>query len=232
MKCTTRQSAGKDKSLAYIAGVYIGDGCLTRSKKVKIFRLNTIDKDFSKHTKKALKTLGHTDVKIYTYKDKRFPKSNLQYQLYSNAKDLWSLKELTSSKDKLPEFIKQGSDECKREFIAGAMDSDGFIYGNKWTTRRNGKTWTGYRWMLGISATGTWIDEFVGLLQTIGVTPGKRLERLPYKGAKRMKIQYLLNKKTFITSGCYFKIKRKQDRLEAYQSGLSPQRLHAQRLNR
>lgn len=236
MEHTRRQSAGKDKSLAlaYITGVYLGDGCLTKRQENNSwnFRLNTVDEDFAEAVMSALETLFGRRTKMQTYKDKRFPKSKLQWQVHFGAKDLWPLKDATANKNIIPKFIKLGSDDEKREFIAGVMDSEGWICQTSWKTERNGNYWEGKRYLLGVGATEPWIDEFAGVLMSIGVQPNKRREDYPYKNAKRKKIQYLINKDSFLKAGCYFKIQRKQKRLEAYQSDLSPQRLHAQHLNR
>jgi hypothetical protein len=239
MKNTTGQSAGKNKAeaLAYITGVYLGDGCLTsiRSREGKNwrFRLNTIDRDFAEATMDALEILFSRRTKIFgPYQDKRFPKSKPHWEISFGTKELFWLKEATAQKTIIPKFIKLGSADEKREFVAGVMDSEGFICQAGWKTNRNGNCWEGKRYLLGVGATEPWIDEFAGVLMSLGVQPNKRNDATVTVTGKR-KVMYLLNKESFLEAGCYFKIGRKQERLLEYAKllALFPQRLHARHRN-
>lgn len=218
MKKRQRQSAGKNKTkaLAYITGVYLGDGCITKVQGYWRFRLNTIDREFAEATMEALEVLLGRRTKIFgPYKDKRYSKSKPFWSISIGVKDLFWMKEATGNKAIVPKYIKLGSVEEKREFIAGVMDSEGFIAKAKWVTNRNGHHWEGKRFLLGVGATEGWIDEFIAVAMSIGVLPNKRNDYTITSTGKR-KVSYLLNKESFLKAGCYFKIKRKQNRLLEY----------------
>ena len=235
MDKTWRKSAGKKQLLAlsYLSGVYMGDGCISKARyKVKgkdysywRFTLSAIDLDFIEASAKAFKDAFDRDAKIYgPYTDKRFSKSKPSWRIHVHGEELLGLKEDTQDRNRLPKFIKYGDDDEKREFVAGIMDSEGYCAKTKWRTKRNGHDWSGHRYLLGVAACDPWIDEFASFLQSLGIKTYKRHVWKPKQDGRKTKITYHMNKESFLNSGCYFKIARKNERLLDYarRSGLFP----------
>lgn len=209
-----RKSAGKIKALSYLIGVYLGDGCIMYYPKKKYyrFRLNTIDKDFAEATIEAINVLTGRQYKISCHPVKK--SNNLNYAV-SALCDFYWIKYLCENKNKIPDFIWDSNKECKLELIAGIMDSEGYC--------SNG---TKGRKSLGLKATDKWIMDFYKLMINIGVITGKQgLELLP---SGKTSIRYHFNIKSFYDCGCYFKIYRKQKRINEWL--LNPQRLHVKQL--
>jgi len=202
------------KELAYLIGVYLGDGnvniYIRKDGKGKnyIFRLNVIDKDFIEETKKCLnKIFPNRNVRIY---------KNDKYLLHFTDKNLCEfLRAITFSKKIIPEFIKEADREIRLSFLAGLLDSEGWVQKSK---RKDSRI--GGQIQIGICNTELWIDEVAKMFQRLGVKVGKKQIEIPRKNniiqGKKPKIRYILQTNSFLKSGCYFTIKRKQSRLRDY----------------
>lgn len=208
---TLRQFAGKMKPLAYIAGVYLGDGWMGRLKKYNRwdFRLNTIDNDFAEATAKAMFELTGRKPKIHIYPVSKSSKPN--HSITFGCKDLFFLIDATAYKTCIPDFVKKANREEKLEFVAGIMDSEGYV-----AKRQKDNALT-----LGLKATGNWMYEFQALMQSLGVQVGKIGKELLPSG--KTAIRFHFNILSWIKSGCYFNISRKQNRINKW--ALNPQRL-------
>lgn len=202
------QSAGK--SFAYILGVYLGDGCVTRisSGRYEVFRLNTIDRDFAEATKAALLDCGAKSVSISTYavKNSSNPNHALQcsYLAVSGA-----LVTLTDSKSKLPDMTDWPRD-VKLAFIVGLMDSEGFVGANSNPTNR--------RYYMGFKSCDPWVPDFIRMLESIGVKIGKVQVEKPYKPGYKPAMRFTIKMQSWIDSGLRFNIARKQSRVEEWNS--------------
>lgn len=200
-----RQSAGKIKALAYITGVYLGDGCVTRHPSYSVrFRLNTIDYDFAEHTNNALyELLGRKAKKIYVYEVKKSSKPNCSVSL--GCKELCDfLEEETQQKQKIPSYVYSYNKEYLLEFTAGLMDSEGSV-----TIHKDKERTISIRF----KSTSVWTPDFNALLQSLGAKTSLTKEP-PYKPWYKEPYNIRITTKSFIKTGMYFKIKRKQDRIE------------------
>lgn len=200
------QSAGK--SFAYVLGVYLGDGCVTKDQGYERFRLNTIDLDFAQATAVALDSLGkYRSIINGPYHDKRFSNSRPQWQLYYGGTELCAtLKELTQSKQQLPESIFSASREDRLAFIAGLMDSEGFVAEGKQNP-------TNRRFYMGFRCCDIWIRDFVRLLEGVGIKISDFSAEKPYKDGYKVPFRFTIKMQSWIDSGAYFAIQRKQQRV-------------------
>lgn len=210
-----RQSA--EKSYAYILGVYLGDGCVTMQvshnsgKEVKHyprFKVNTIDEDFADAVKAALGKLTDRIVTIHKHDVSKSSKPN--YALGCGDPDLCKkLVDDTDSKKIIPDYVFEWDKVRKLAFIAGLMDSEGFISKN--ASRE--KTY-----YMGFKCCELWVPDFVRLLESVEIMTGKLSVCPPYKEHYRTPMRFHIKLESWVRNGAYFKIQRKQQRVNDWAS--------------
>lgn len=206
------QSAGKTKHLAYLLGVYLGDGHIGKAQKargMKRFRLNTIDSDFAEVTATALESINGFRPAINVHPVSKSSKPN--HAISASGKNLIWMIAATENKSKIPSCVWKLDREAKLAFISGVMDSEGYA-----SKSRNKLT-------VGLKACDSWINDFHRLMQSIGVIIGKIGEEVLPSGKTAKRFHF--NVRSWIDAGCYFNIKRKENRVIEWAS--NPQRLHA-----
>ena len=204
------QSAGK--SFAYILGVYLGDGCVTlqvsynsghETKWYPVFRVNTIDADFAEAVKTALADLTDRPVSIHTHEVKKSSKPN--HSLRCGDPVLCAkLVEDTDSKKQIPSYVWDWTKAEKLAFIAGLMDSEGFV------SKNHQKDTSFY---MGFKCCESWVPDFVRLVESVGIRTGKLSVCPPYKDGYRTPMRFHINMLSWVRVGAYFKIARKQARV-------------------
>lgn len=209
------QSAGK--SFAYILGVYLGDGNVSRHlaknwdgvlERFSQFRLNTIDLDFAEAVRTALIDLTGRKITIHTYAVSKSSKPN--NALSCGDEELCNKLVIdTEGKSYIPSYVFDWSKEEKLAFVAGLMDSEGFI------SKKHGSNVTYY---MGFKCCESWVYDFARLLNTVGIQVGKTAECPPYKAHYKTPIRFHIKLPTWVNAGAYFKIKRKQDRVEIWKN--------------
>jgi hypothetical protein len=197
------QSAGK--SFAYLFGVFLGDGCVSKNR-YHCFRLNTIDHDFALATQSALSEV--TDYKVTIAKhDVKGGRPN--HALYCGDPDLGKfLLLMTNEKVKLPDFMWDATRDEKLAFIAGLMDSEGFVAANSNPTNR--------RFYMGFKSTDVWVPDFIRLLASVGIQVGKVSQETPLKPGYKTPTRFTIKMKSWVDSGAKFNIARKQSRIDAW----------------
>lgn len=206
------QSAGK--SYAYLLGVYLGDGCVTRpstrsAKERQCFRLNTIDQDFADVTVKALLDLTGKRASISKHPVKKSSKPN--HSLYCGCDELCRvLVEDTAHKQRIPSYVTEWDRPNKLAFIAGLMDSEGYVGANKNPTNR--------RYYMGYKSCDAWVRDFVKLLESVGIRTGKVADEVPRKVGYKIPTRFTIKMQSWIDSGARFNIARKQARVDAWAS--------------
>lgn len=200
------QSAGK--AYAYLLGVYLGDGCVTTSGYTSIvFRLNTIDLDFAEATATALKdvTGRRPNIRKETVK-----KGRDNYAMSHSCRELTDvLVADTCNKKIIPEYVFKWSDENKKAFVSGLMDSEGFV-------AQKANCPTGRRFYMGFKSCDLWVRDFVRLLQSVGVKVGKVSTEKPRKPGYKTPTRFLIKMASWVSSGCKFNIARKQNRVDEW----------------
>lgn len=195
------QSAGKD--FAYILGVYLGDGCVTKQQGYFVFRLNTIDLDFAEATKTALSKLTNYKISIYTHPVSKSTKPN--HALRCGDQQLaQNLQQITNNKQRIPSCIFLFDKEIQKQFIIGLMDSEGFVAN------------TNNRYYMGFKSCDIWVPTFIRLLEVVGIQIGKVSQEKPYKDWYKTPTRFAIKMRSWVLQEMYFNISRKQSRVNAW----------------
>lgn len=203
------QSAGK--SWAYLVGTYLGDGCVTHQwtrdrKKRTCFRLNTIDKDFAEAAIDALR--DHTKMAVCYSVHSVSKSSKPNHSVWCGDVALCDRLVIeTEAKEKLPDWIWNADHDKKLEFIAGLMDSEGFASLNS-----KGQLYIGFK------SCDVWFYDFVRLLNSVGINVGRIGIEKPLKPGYKTPQRFTVRRQSWFDSGAYFKIHRKQGRIEKWAS--------------
>jgi len=203
-----------DKSYAYLLGVYLGDGCVRQNHGKKQFAMNTIDYDFAVATKEAIELIGYTANIHGPMKDKRFSKSSVFYTVNSSSQEIChSLVSETNGKQKLPSWILKADKSKRIAFIAGVMDSEGFVAEQKSRTAKGNQSF-----YMGYKSCDVWVNDFIRVLEKTGVRIGKIGVEQPRKEGYKTPTRFTIKMQSWIDSGCYFNIQRKQSRVNEWHS--------------
>jgi hypothetical protein len=198
-----------DKSYAYLIGVYLGDGCVRDNWYKKQFAMNTIDLDFATAVQDAFEMCGHKANIHGPMKDKRFSKSSPFYTVNCSSQEMCNaFVSETDGKQHLPGWITTASKPNRIAFIAGLMDSEGFVSKNK-----SVKTEGNRSYYMGFKSCDPWFDEFVRLLEVTGVRIGKIGIELPRKEGYKTPKRFTVKMQSWVDAGCYFNIQRKQSKV-------------------
>jgi len=214
---------------AYLLGFHLGDGCLTAGPRGStVVKYECIDEDIIELCSSILFSEFGSDVTV-----RENPKKHVFIcvsQKLSVCEWVESLVGFAGYSKRWPKLIEGCSKELKIAFLAGLMDSDGFIsikYGQKYWHKKNQRYYTQrFMSLIGFCNTAPWIVNVVNLVQSLGVKTGGIKETIRrksgYKGTMPMKKVYF-NEKSYIDSGCFFVGERKQSKLRtiAFEKQLS-----------
>lgn len=198
-----------EKNFAYILGVYLGDGCITKDQYAHRFRLNTIDIEFATATKNAFVALGSGQGSLTVHAVKKSSKPNCAFTV-RHDEVCQALMRDTEGKKKIPDYVFEWSRENQLAFITGLMDSEGFVAANSNSTNR--------RFYMGFKSCDVWVPEFIRLLEIVGVKIGKVQTEKPLKPHYKAPTRFTIKMKSWIDQGCRFNIPRKQERVEQWNS--------------
>lgn len=197
------------KQLAYIIGVFLGDGTICSNGRT--FNLQAIDKDFVENTANALKELSDNSVRMVEM-NRLITANNKVYAVYLNdVKFCKMLLRVTSDRKNLPIDFYKWNKDWQWELIAGLLDSEGYVAMSKFHIYNGRKV---FDMRIGIGATDTWLYELHRFFRLKGINVGK-ITREKLKSGKIF-AKFGFNKKSFIENGLYFKIFRKQQRIKNY----------------
>lgn len=203
-----------DKSFAYVLGVYLGDGCVIREDSGKhSFRMGTIDKDFADATANALREVTDATVSVNgpyrpTNKGADF------WQVYSGCTTLAErLMSDTEGKTRIPAYVFTYSSDVKLAFIAGVMDSEGFVAQSTATPKAG---FTNRSFYMGYKSCDVWVPDFLTILHSVGIRTGKVSQEKPRKPWYKVPTRFHIKMQSWIDSGARFNIARKQDRVERW----------------
>lgn len=201
------QSAGK--SYAYLLGVYLGDGSLSRcgGKEKWYFRLSAVDRDFVETAAEAFEVVTGRMPSINTYSEKR----GRDYHAIIRKDEALAQRLIrdTNEKQTIPlEIIQRWPRDWQMAFVSGLMDSEGFVGANSNLTNR--------RYYMGFKCTSPWVPDFVVLLQSLGIRVGKVQTEAPLKEGYKAPIRFTIKMQSWIDAGGYFNIARKQKRVDEW----------------
>ncbi len=197
------QSAGK--TWAYLLGVFLGDGCVTIVQGYPAFRLNTIDLDFAEATREALRSFTGRPVSLHTHAVSKSSKPNHSIRC-GDPLICEALQSETDRKAKLPDWIFTAPREQKLALIAGLMDSEGYVCVKEGRGQAH----------MGFKSTDLWFDDFLRLMQSVGIIHGKIGVEKPRKPGYRTPRRVTIKMRSWVDAGGYFLIRRKQDRVEKW----------------
>jgi hypothetical protein len=201
-----------DKSFAYILGVYLGDGCVTTWRAVGrsdrlVFRLNTIDEDFAGAAKTALADISGYAVTICCHPVSKSSKPNWALALGDRAL-CERLVTDTQKKRIIPGYVFDWPRDLRLAFIAGLMDSEGYVAGNS--------NHTGRRFYMGFKSCDAWVPDFIRILHSVGIAIGKVGIEQPRRKGYKTPMRFAIKMKSWIDSGARFNIARKQRRVDEW----------------
>lgn len=201
------KSAGK--SWEYLVGVYLGDGCVRTHCGKLIFRINTIDMDFAQAVQRAFAEITDKPAPISTHFVSKSSKPNNHLHCCDSAL-AGRMQDETNFKTKLPDWVWTADKEALLALIAGLMDSEGFVSQNS-----HGSTYMGFK------NTGPWFDDFIRVLNRAGIEVGKIGIEKPRKPGYLTPRRFHIKLRSWVRSGAYFNIARKQARVDAWASQLT-----------
>jgi hypothetical protein len=207
------QSAAK--SYAYLLGVFLGDGCVTKGR----YAQNTIDKDFADAVESALGQLTHKRVSV-SYQEKPRPDRNCspQWTINCSDRDLCArLVDDTQSKRIIPRYVFDWDVELKKQFIIGLMDSEGFVARNH---NHKGYDWaqTNRSFYMGYKSCDVWIHDLITIMEGVGLKLGKVGVEKPRKPGYKTPSRFHIKMQSWIDAGMHFNIARKQSRVDEWGS--------------
>ena len=205
------QSAGK--SLGYLLGVYLGDGHIRAD---GLFSMSSIDEDFIAAVKTAGRDIGVEIRSVGPNQDKRYPKSKPYYNAYGvGDRSAWlEMLAQTQCKQVIPSWVTDGCAEVKKSFIAGLMDSEGFV------AKRNETRWTetNRNYHMGYKSCDVFIPEFIKIMESVGIRIGQVSQEKPRKEGYKVPTRFTIKMQSWVDSGCKFNIARKQSRVDEWAS--------------
>jgi intein/homing endonuclease len=195
------------KEIAYLLGVYLGDGCLYHRQ----FTVVKNDEDTIQRVASILESIFGRKPRTYTVQ----PNRTTLYACRIEGKEVpkW-FRMVCPTKNRLPACVLNAPDEVQKEFIAGLMDTDGYIsYGmNK----------EGFQKVsMGFTSASPWLLDFRAMFQRHGVKVGKLTLKNKYRSPlERDCFQVGINVRSFADAGLYFRCVRKQSRLNRYKTSV------------
>jgi hypothetical protein len=197
---------------AYLLGVYIGDGhaqwtVSDIAHPVYQFVVPSMDLDLLSKTQRCIKrAFPELRGRIRISTEPRANGKGVLFRLVCHSKRLCRfLIKKTDKKMRLPIFKKP---ELLKEFVAGLMDTDG------WITEHGpvGKA----RYQMGFATTLPWTETLRKVFQQNGISVGSIQQQQRYNDNWNHCYRMYLNISTFVDAGFYFSIARKQSRIKRW----------------
>lgn len=201
-----------NKNRAYLFGVYLGDGYCGKSTRHYCFRIISEDGDVIERTMQIVNLLLKKNYHLILIKPNQIPLYSFTVASNKNLFDM--LISETSYKTRLPGFVMTSEKETKAELIAGLIDTDGYISICK---NKLGQQ----RFSLGFVNSSEWLDQFITLLESLGVKIGKKTLKRKYRSVNEKDCyQININLRSFVEANLYFNCQRKERILEKYKSSV------------
>jgi len=201
--------------MAYHVGVYMGDGYIENyaklSSTVRYVGLKCVDRDFVEHYTDVLERLTGQRYKIRTQDDGN-PKHNVRYICRCGDRALVDkTDDDTQHKSVVPVWILSGTNEEKKSFLQGIMDSEAWI-----TASLNPLGQSNIQ--LSVGVTDRWCFDLHRMFGEIGVDTTKVNKRTFGHEPKYLKprkdfLSFSINILQYVDVGLSFNIRRKRERL-------------------
>lgn len=196
---------GWSEELAYIMGVYLGDGCIYKGS----FIVTTIDRDFLDRVRGCCQRLLSDSLpepyKVCYETKKKTPRVKWDFRFRCHDLCDWLLK-MCADKTRLPVSFPGDDPKLSLALFTGFMDSEGYCAVSKET---NGKA----RFAIGMTCGDPVIHDIIKLAQRMGLHPRKTRYNTSTKAGHPM-IDCKFHVDDIARSPFNFTIARKQRRLE------------------
>jgi hypothetical protein len=167
--------------------------------------LNTIDMDFAEATREALSAFTSKAVTICTYAVSKSSKPNHSL-VCGDAFICKALRDETDNKATLPSWLFAADRESRLAFIAGVMDSEGYVCVKEGRGQAH----------MGIKTTDLWFGDLLRLMQSVGIVHGKVGVEKPRKPGYRVPRRVTIKMRSWADAGGYFRTARQQERVEKW----------------
>lgn len=188
------------QALAYLVGVYFGDGCVPTGRTQMVVK--SIDVDLIDHIVKTYlvwKPDGKFNIHAEQQHEKAFGKKELTRVTIDGGDEL---KQITNARTELPGIVHK----YPKDFIEALLDSDGFasLVVDKSTIR----------FQVGIAKTNDIYHDVYKLITRSGIKCQKMQVRILPSGKILKRIRF--NPASFLESCLQFHARRKQERVEKF----------------
>jgi hypothetical protein len=194
------------QALAYLFGVYFGDGYIPEGSHG--FSVRAIDRDFVEYVRDQYLIWNPTAYTSINDDAQRggFPGSkNMLYRFYGGNGEL--LRRDSHKRTEIPAVAHAHP----KSFIEGLLDSDGFV-----SVMQDGST---IRFQVGIAKTNDIYHDVYTMIAQQGIKCQKMQTRKLPSGKILKRIRF--NPESFLDSGLRFHIDRKQSRVDKYRAMLA-----------
>lgn len=195
-------------SLAYVLGMYLGDGRVDSTK--QWFQVTSIDKDSLIYLREQASTFLN-DLKEVKTKQWGCSKKPIHVFRIASVQFCNWLLEVTKNKTIVP--IPNEKCDITKSFLEGYLEAEGWVAISKKVY--NSRQGIHHRFHMGFAGTDLWVDYIADLLCKQGVLVGKRQYCQIRKNWQKC-IMYGINIKSFVNSGMKFHSARKQNRIDLY----------------
>lgn len=215
----------KKNSYAYLMGVYLGDGEISKKHKFRAFRLNTKDKDFANTVIEAIQVFRGDEyyksklrkISLHEYKVKMrsvYKKQPVNYftVFATSAKLFKKMSFMTTNKTKFPREIFKWSKEQIKYFIIGMMDSEACC--SKKNKNKSLITPTDRSLILQYKITDKYL--FLNVLQLMKKFRIKFGKIGTHQTKNKIAYRVTINIKSWIDAGFFLNLKRKQDLINKF----------------
>lgn len=211
-----------DTKWAYFYGCLLGDGHINYTKRAKesgkgpMLMMKVADYDFIKRWRDCITDITGFEYAISKSSPSGFGK-RMMYKVRCSKRWLVDKAENeTNHKSKIPDSVRNGSDEVKKECLIGLMDSEGWI--NMYLSSLSMCDIT-----LGFACADDFFGDVYRMFAELGIKTSKVYKRKPVRKkdgtlAKPIRL-FRIDIHDYINAGMGFSIKRKADRL-AFISGI------------
>lgn len=214
----------RNEAKAYLVGVYMGDGCLAfQSSKSNLrtqFILVGVDLDLHNKTRLCIeRVFPETRGRIRICHERDTVAGGPYYRMSINDQSFanFLLRVTGEKKNYFPEEQWLYKPSILREFVAGLMDTDGYIEHS--SIKRNGLP----RWMIGFGSTSPWLKNFRDTLVRNGVKVSgfhkiAQIPNMPTQNPENWNTPYRINMniQTFVDAHFYFCASRKCCRVQLW----------------
>jgi len=209
--------------LAYICGVYFGDGSIQDLGSKCLFSLTTIDLDFAEYTRSCFEPfVGPLPGGISEYQDQRKGRSKTYIMRVHATEFCDFVQRACDRKQKLPEFVFDHI-SLKKSFVEGFFDSEGWVAKSRAKiSNPKSKYHNNFVYRAGVGCTNPLMIDIGKMMLELGLQINNLYTDVIPSG--KTFYRYCLNMDSVVSSKLVSHIARKQNRINEYRASyVSPE---------